>query len=159
MPSFTRTVVASALLALVHAQGRITAVKGDSVTGLGLQVSQDDASDANFMSDAEIGANVVNECGRTLLAGNIDIGEQTENQLAAKQVTQVASGGTVAVTIDQANSNGTGPYACDLDLTSNANGLTGQTALKVTQDTTAGSTGSLNLKVALPTDMKCVGGK
>ena len=51
------------------------------------------------ISPAEIAANIVNECGRTELDGNIDIGENTENALAAGAVTQVKAGSTVDVTI------------------------------------------------------------
>ena len=53
--------------------------------------------DATLIRDAEIEQNIVNECGRTELAGNIDIGENTENALAANAVTQVQKGSTVEV--------------------------------------------------------------
>lgn len=53
---------------------------------------------------------MANECGRTEIAGNIDIGEQTENALAAGQVTQVKAGGTITMTIHQVNADGAGPY-------------------------------------------------
>lgn len=53
--------------------------------------------DATLIRDAEIEQNIVNECGRTELAGNIDIGENTENALAANAVTQVQRGSTVEV--------------------------------------------------------------
>lgn len=55
--------------------------------------------DTTIIRDAEIAANVVNECGRTELAGNIDIGENTENALAAGAVTQVKAGTQLEVTI------------------------------------------------------------
>ena len=45
--------------------------------------------------------NIVNECGRTELNGNINIGEQTENELAAERVISVVKGTVVAVTIQQ----------------------------------------------------------
>ena len=76
--------------------------------------------DATIIRDAEIKANVVNQCGRTELTGNIDVGENTENALAAKAVTQVSSGSEISVTIHQVNADGAGPYTCDLDETSNS---------------------------------------
>lgn len=66
--------------------------------------------DATLIRDAEIAANVVNECGRTELQGNIDIGENTENALAAKEVTQVQSGSTLTITMHQVNADGAGPF-------------------------------------------------
>lgn len=75
--------------------------------------------DATIIRDAEIKANVVNQCGRTELTGNIDVGENTENAIAANQVTQVKAGGEVTVTIHQVNADGAGPYFCDLDESSN----------------------------------------
>ena len=45
-----------------------------------------------IIRDAEIAANIVNKCGRTELTGNIDVGENTENALAAKTVTSVKAG-------------------------------------------------------------------
>lgn len=121
-----------------------------------ITVDTKNSNDANFISDTEINANVVNECGRTLAAGNIDIGENTENALAANQVTQVKKGSKVTITMDQVNANGTGPFACDLDLTSNANGLTGQTALTTTESDS--KNGQTTLTVTLPKDMACAGG-
>jgi hypothetical protein len=70
--------------------------------------------DATIIRDAEISANVVNECGRTELSGNIDIGENTENAIAAGAVTQVKAGTRMTVTIHQVNADGAGPFACDL---------------------------------------------
>lgn len=84
-------------------------------------------------------ANVVNECGRTA-GGNIDIGENTENALAANQVTQVTKGSTVTMTINTVNATGEGPFTCDLDPTSNALGANGQTALQVQQGNAQGGT-------------------
>lgn len=66
--------------------------------------------DATLIRDAEIAANVVNECGRTELQGNIDIGENTENMLAANQVTHVQRGSTVTITMHQVNADGAGPF-------------------------------------------------
>lgn len=48
--------------------------------------------DTTIIRDAEITANIVNQCGRTELTGNIDVGENTENALAAGQVTEVKAG-------------------------------------------------------------------
>lgn len=73
--------------------------------------------DTTIIRDAEIKANVVNECGRTELTGNIDIGENTENALAANQVTSVKAGTEMTVTIHQVNADGAGPYVCDLEET------------------------------------------
>lgn len=70
--------------------------------------------DTTLIRDAEIKANIVNECGRTELSGNIDIGENTENAIAAGAVTQVKAGTRMTVTIHQVNADGAGPYACDL---------------------------------------------
>lgn len=66
--------------------------------------------DATIIRDAEITSNIVNECGRTELGGNIDVGENTENALAANAVTQVSPGGEMTVTIHQVNADGAGPY-------------------------------------------------
>lgn len=122
-------------------------------------VDSTNQNDANFISNTEINANVVNECGRTLAAGNIDIGENTENALAAGNITKVTKGSKVQITVDQRNANGTGPFACDLDPTSNANGLTGQTALVTTQGNANGGTGQMTLTVTMPSDLACTGGQ
>ncbi len=74
--------------------------------------------DTTIIRDAEIAANIVNECGRTELSGNIDVGENTENALAAGAVTKVSAGSQITVTIHQVNADGAGPYTCDLDQTS-----------------------------------------
>lgn len=100
--------------------------------------------------------NVVNECGRTLLAGNMDVGENTEIQLKAKQVTQVTKGSNVDITIRPMNADGQGPYVCDMDLQSNAAGAVGQVNLTMTE--TKAANGDINIKVKLPADMKCIGG-
>lgn len=57
--------------------------------------------DATIIRDSEITQNIVNSCGRTEINGNIDVGEQTENELAAGRVTTVTKGSTMAVTIHQ----------------------------------------------------------
>ncbi|OBR03186.1 CAS1 protein [Colletotrichum higginsianum IMI 349063] len=111
--------------------------------------------DANIINKQEIVANVVNECGRTILQGNIDIGEETENQLGNRTVTQVTSGANVDVTIAQVSADGAGPYSCDLDLTSNSNGAAGQTKLTVQEFEP--QNGQIRLTVTMPADMACVG--
>ncbi|TVY25175.1 hypothetical protein LHYA1_G006037 [Lachnellula hyalina] len=143
------------LLALVHAQGVILSAQGSSGSpaSLPLQVLLNQA-DANVINQAEIAGNVVNECGRTLLSGNIDIGENTETQLANKTVTSVTKGGNVDVTISPGGANGAGPYTCDVDPTSNADGVSGQ--LNVTVKETD-STGSIKLALTMPSDLACVG--
>jgi len=122
--------------------------------------------DATLIRDTEIAANVVNECGRTELQGNIDIGENTENALAAQQVTQVQSGSMLTITLHQVNADGAGPFNCDMDPTSNGLGLTGQIPLTVMGDNVPGTNGlsqektkDFNLTVQMPTDMKCIGGE
>lgn len=76
--------------------------------------------DATLIRDAEIESNVVNECGRTEIGGNIDVGENTENALAAGQVTQVKSGSTITMTIHQVNADGAGPYTVSSILSTQA---------------------------------------
>ncbi|PQE03645.1 hypothetical protein CJF30_00006360 [Rutstroemia sp. NJR-2017a BBW] len=157
MPSLIRLLyIAPTILSLVHGQGVILKAQGSkgSPASLGLQV-QTTQSDANIIRTSEISTNVVNECGRTLLGGNIDIGENTETQLANKTVTSVTKGGNVDVTIQQVNADGAGPYTCDLDQTSNADGTTGQTPLKVTEKDSNG--GNITLSLTMPTDMACIG--
>ncbi|RDW84609.1 hypothetical protein BP6252_02199 [Coleophoma cylindrospora] len=157
MPSLVQILlVAPAVFAVARGQGLIVQAQGTagSPASLGLQVKLGQ-SDANIINTAEITSNVVNECGRTLLAGNIDVGENTETQLAAKTVTSVTKGGTVDVTIQQVSADGAGPYTCDMDLTSNADGATGQTNLTVTEKDTTG--GNITLSVTMPTNMACVG--
>jgi hypothetical protein len=117
--------------------------------------------DATIIRDAEINANIVNGCGRTELTGNIDIGEQTENELAANRVTQVTKGSTIAVTVHQVNADGAGPFECDMDETSNAqipnvklqvsNNVPGTNGLS--QDKAADFT----MTVQLPKDFNCIG--
>ncbi|KAJ9626195.1 hypothetical protein H2203_003827 [Taxawa tesnikishii (nom. ined.)] len=117
--------------------------------------------DATIIRDAEIKQNVVNGCGRTELHGNIDIGEQTEDELAKNRITTVTKGSTLSVTIHQVNADGAGPYSCDLDQSSNANvqfvplkvsnnvpGVNGLSQAKE-QDFT--------IKVQLPDNMNCFG--
>ncbi|KAF6815501.1 gas1-like protein [Colletotrichum plurivorum] len=155
MSSSMRALAISALLAVAHGQGVILKAQGaKGPASLPLQVDTKKA-DANVINNKEIVDNAVNECGRTILGGNIDIGENTENQLIAKTVTQVTKGSTVDIQIAQVSADGAGPYTCDMDLTSNANGATGQTPLKVQESQP--QNGIINLKVTMPNDMACVG--
>lgn len=115
-----------------------------------------------IIRQAEIDANIVNTCGRTPLAGNIDIGAVTEDQLAANAVTHVVKGGTLIMTIHQVNADGAGPYTCDLDQTSNAGQFKGN--LTVTNNV-PGANGlsqakeqDFNITITLPPDMTCIGG-
>lgn len=158
MPSLRQLfLIAPYILAVAHSQGVIISAQGTkgSPASLPLQVDLTKA-DANIINAQELNQNVVNECGRTLLAGNIDIGQNTEDQLLNKTVTSVTKGGNVAVTIRQGDANGAGPYSCDIDLTSNADGISGQTNLTVKE--TDGANGDINLSLTMPADMKCVGG-
>lgn len=157
MPSLRQILlIAPTLLSTIHAQGVLLSAQGTKGTpaSLGLQV-QPNTNDANIIRVSEISSNVVNECGRTLLNGNIDIGENTETQLANKTVTSVTKGSTVNVVLQQGGTDGAGPYTCDMDQTSNSLG-SGQTVLTVKE--TTGTDGNINLVVTMPANMTCVGG-
>ncbi|CAJ2499712.1 Uu.00g025650.m01.CDS01 [Anthostomella pinea] len=126
MPSSSSILSFLGLLAMVSGHSVILNVQGIAGTpaSVGFQVDPEIArnctsispcqQDATLIRDAEIKANVVNECGRTEINGNIDIGENTENALSANAVTQVEAGTQMTVTIHQVNADGAGPYACDL---------------------------------------------
>ncbi|KAG9231449.1 GEgh16 protein [Amylocarpus encephaloides] len=157
MPSIKQMLISSAILAVASAQGVLVSAKGDKGTSPGLQVDSTNPEDANFISQAEIEANVVNECGRTLHGGNIDIGANTEDQLAAGNVTSVTAGSDVAVTINQVNATGAGPYTCDMDPTNNSQGNSGQTPLTVKERKSNGAAGNLALTVSMPNDLACTG--
>ncbi|KAK1977366.1 GEgh16 protein, partial [Colletotrichum cereale] len=150
-----RALLVSVLLTMTHAQGVILKAQGPAgPASPGMLVDQKQV-DANIINKKEITANVVNECGRTILQGNIDIGEETENHLGNHTVTQVTVGANVDVTIAQVSADGVGPYTCDLDLTSNSNGASGQTKLVVQESKP--QNGLIKLKVQMPPDMACVG--
>lgn len=108
---------------------------------------------------------MVNECGRTELAGNIDVGEATENALAAGQVTTVKAGSKLTVTLHQVNADGAGPYVCDMDPTGNTLGATGQIPLTVTNNVpgvngfSQAKTEDFNITVTMPDSLNCTGGK
>ncbi|CZT43999.1 related to gEgh 16 protein [Rhynchosporium secalis] len=156
MPSVLQVLYwAPALIALSTAQGVIQFAQGPTgPASLPLQINLKE-NDANIINLNEITTNVVNECGRTLLGGNIDIGEQTEGQLIAKTVTSATAGSKVDVAINQVDANGAGPYTCDLDLKGNANGFNGQTPLDVQESKAVN--GIINLSVTMPKDMACLG--
>ncbi|KAJ5038045.1 uncharacterized protein L3040_006916 [Drepanopeziza brunnea f. sp. 'multigermtubi'] len=144
------------MIAIANAQGVIQTAQGTMGSPASLPLAIElQAADANIINLEEITANVVNECGRTLLGGNIDVGENTENQLIAKTVTSVTKGGTVNVAVNRVDANGAGPYTCDLDLKGNANGFNGQKYLTVKES--APSNGIINLTVTMPADMACIG--
>ncbi|KAE9370415.1 hypothetical protein N431DRAFT_442254 [Stipitochalara longipes BDJ] len=163
----------AALLSLANAHGVILAAQGEagSPASVGFQVDTAIArnctgispcqQDTTIIRDAEISANIVNECGRTELTGNIDVGENTENALAAGAVTQVKAGTLMTVTIHQVNADGAGPYTCDLDQTSNA-GIISQN-LTVTNNVpgvnglSQGKTQDFNITVAMPSNLACTG--
>ncbi|CZS95429.1 related to gEgh 16 protein [Rhynchosporium agropyri] len=165
---------ATGLLSLANAHGVILGAQGEagSPASVGFQVNDAIArnctsispcqQDTTIIRDAEIKANVVNECGRTELTGNIDIGENTENALAANQVTSVKAGTQMTVTIHQVNADGAGPYVCDLEETGNTGVFTQN--LTVT-DNVPGANGfsqaktqDFNITVTMPDNMNCIGG-
>lgn len=157
MPSLVRILFAApAMFAVAYSQGVILSAQGTkgSPASPGLQVDPNQA-DANIINTAEITSNAVNECGRTLLNGNIDVGANTEDQLANKTVTSITKGSKVAVAIRQGDANGAGPYTCDLDPTNNADGATGQLPLDLTEND-AGD-GTINLSVTMPANLSCIG--
>ncbi|GJC87586.1 hypothetical protein ColLi_10424 [Colletotrichum liriopes] len=175
MLSFKDIIVASAVLAVAQGHGVILNAQGDagSPASIGFKVDPNIArncttinpcqQDATLIRDAEINANIVNECGRTEIAGNIDIGENTENALAAGQVTKVKAGSEIQVTVHQVNADGAGPYACDLDPTSNSLGGSGQIPLEVTNNVpgvngfSQAKAQQFNITVKMPADLKCTG--
>ncbi|KAM0613809.1 hypothetical protein ACHAP0_005246 [Verticillium nonalfalfae] len=169
MVSFTNFLSASTVLAITHAHGVILNAQGPAGPGINPDLPRNCTTispcqqDATLIRDAEIQQNLVNECGRTELSGNIDIGENTENALAANAVTQVTKGSSIEVTIHQVNADGAGPYVCDLDQTSNGLRLVGQIPLNVTNNV-PGANGFSQAKaqqfkvtVTLPDDLACTG--
>ncbi|KAI1419613.1 hypothetical protein F5Y12DRAFT_788909 [Xylaria sp. FL1777] len=164
----------AALLASVNAHGVIIGAQGlkGSPASVGFKVNSEIPrnctsispcqQDTTLIRDAEISANIVNECGRTELDGNIDIGENTENALAAGAVTQVNAGSTVDVTIHQVNADGAGPYTCDVIAEGN-NGVITFPNVTV-QDNVPGVNGfsqakeeDFTIKVTMPDNLNCTG--
>ncbi|KAH8732033.1 hypothetical protein GQ44DRAFT_272243 [Phaeosphaeriaceae sp. PMI808] len=161
----------AAFVTTVHSHAAILAAVGDSGSSQGFLVDPELArncttispcqQDATIIRDNEITQNIVNGCGRTEIAGNIDIGEQTENELAVGRMTTVSSGSVMEVTIHQVNADGAGPFTCDMDETSNAQ--TTFTPLKVT-DNVPGKLGlsqakekDFTIKVQMPAKFNCIG--
>ncbi|KAH6680075.1 hypothetical protein F5X68DRAFT_33924 [Plectosphaerella plurivora] len=175
MISVSNFLAASAVLAVAHGHGVIIGAQGaaGSPASVGFLVNPELArncttispcqQDATLIRDAEIEANIVNECGRTELSGNIDIGEQTENALVANAVTSVTKGSTVEITVHQVNADGAGPYFCDLDTTGNARRLVGQVPLNITNNVpgvngfSQAKAQQFTMTVTLPADMECTG--
>lgn len=165
--------LSSSLFALTQAHSVILGAQGldSSPNSVGFQVDPEIArncitinpcqQDATIIRDAEITANIVNQCGRTELSGNIDVGENTENAISAKQVTQVEAGGELTVTIHQVNADGAGPYVCDLDESSNTNtniqNLTVTNNVPGTNGLSQVKTQAFNITVKMPDDLNCFG--
>jgi hypothetical protein len=164
-------VALAAFITTVHSHAAILAAVGDSGASQGFLVDPAIArncttispcqQDATIIRDQEISQNIVNACGRTEINGNIDIGEQTENELAAGRMTTVQSGSNIKVTIHQVNADGAGPFECDMDETSNA--VTTFTPLKVTNNV-PGSLGlsqakeqDFEINVQMPDKFNCIG--
>ncbi|KAK7913999.1 hypothetical protein PG985_011702 [Apiospora marii] len=116
----------AALVAVAQAHSQLLKIQGKagSPASVGLGVDPNIArncttinpcqQDSTIIRDAEIKDNIVNECGRNEIIGNIDIGENTENAIAANAVTEAGPGEKLTVTLHQVNADGAGPYACDL---------------------------------------------
>ncbi|KAJ3575689.1 hypothetical protein NPX13_g3948 [Xylaria arbuscula] len=174
MYSSARILSLAALVASANAHGVILQAQGidGSPASVGFKVNSEIPrnctsispcqQDTTLIRDAEIAANIVNECGRTELDGNIDIGENTENALAAGAVTQVKAGSTIDVTIHQVNADGAGPYTCDVIAQGN-NGVITFPDVEVT-DNVPGANGfsqakeeDFVIKVTMPTDLNCTG--
>ncbi|KAH8881666.1 hypothetical protein GQ53DRAFT_832167 [Thozetella sp. PMI_491] len=167
------TLTFAALVALARGHGAILGAQGDagSPPSVGFGVNEGIARncttispcqlDSTIIRDAEIAANIVNNCGRTELQGNIDVGESTENALAAGQVTSVQPGSKLTVTIHQVNADGAGPYACDLDMTSNAgvisHNLTVTNNIPGVNGLSQAKFQDFNITVEMPADLACTG--
>ncbi|KYK57621.1 hypothetical protein DCS_04633 [Drechmeria coniospora] len=117
--------------------------------------------DTTIIRDAEITANIVNQCGRTELTGNIDVGENTENALAANQVTQVQAGSEITLTMHQVNADGAGPFFCDIDQTGNTGlnlqNLTVTNNVEGTNGLSQAKTKESNITIQMPNDLACIG--
>ncbi|KAK7738368.1 hypothetical protein SLS53_006180 [Cytospora paraplurivora] len=171
-----KVLLMTAFVSLVHGHAQILNAQGEegSPASVGFQVDTELArnctsispcqQDSTLIRDAEISANIVNECGRTELSGNIDVGENTEDALSANAVTQVKAGTKLTVTIHQVNADGAGPFTCDMDPTGNTLGATGQTALEVSNNVpgtngfSQAKTQDFNITVTMPSELNCTGG-
>ncbi|KAH8197722.1 hypothetical protein TruAng_008100 [Truncatella angustata] len=131
-----QAVVISTLFALANGQNIISAIgtKGSN-TSQALQVDLNDPKDMNIINVAEISSNIVNQCGRTINGGNIDVGAKEEDALANGKVTSVTKGTDVTVTLSANSTMASGTYTCDLDPKGNVQGATGQTKLTSSQNT------------------------
>lgn len=67
----------------------------------------------------------------------------------------MTKGAKVAVTINQLDANGAGPYTCDMDQTGNSLG-SGQLNLTTAETDANGAT---SLTITMPSDLACVGGE
>ncbi|RYP66906.1 hypothetical protein DL771_007563 [Monosporascus sp. 5C6A] len=173
MSSFAKTLSLAALLSLTQAHGVILNAQGlqGSPASVAFGVNPELArnctainpcqQDTTIIRDAEIAANVVNECGRTELTGNIDIGENTENAIAAGAVTQVKSGSQITVTIHQVNADGAGPYVCDLIEAGNngviSQNLTVENNVPGVNGFSQAKTQEFEILVNMPKDFRCTG--
>lgn len=159
MPSLIQVLCsASALLAGANGQGVIQFAQGTKGSPASLPLGIDlSTNDAAIMRQSEIVQNVVNECGRSLLNGNIDSGELSEVALTNNSITQVTKGSVVQVAINMVDERGAGPYKCDVDFKSNAAGATGQVNATVVE--AAPVNGVISLAVTLPKTLACIGGK
>ncbi|KAI1338849.1 hypothetical protein F5Y15DRAFT_99769 [Xylariaceae sp. FL0016] len=174
MPSFTSIVSLAALMALAQGHGVILGAEGIAGSGTSVGFSVNDAvarnctaispcqQDTTIIRDAEIDAGTTDNCGRTELAGNIDIATETEDAISTGALTQVAGGTEMTVTIHQVNADGAGPYSCDL-LTGANNDNVAQ-SLTVT-DNIPGANGlsqvkeqAFDIKVTMPNNIDCTGG-
>ena len=167
----TTTIALAALAATVQAHGVILQATGDQGSSQGFRLDQTlprncttispCQQDSVIIRDAEITSNIVNACGRTEIAGNIDIGEETENELAAGRIASISAGSTMQVTIHQVNADGAGPYECDFDDTSNskaqyvplkvANNIPGENGLSQAKEQ------DFTITVQMPQDLNCIG--
>jgi hypothetical protein len=105
-----------------------------------------DPNDMNIIKVSEISSNIVNQCGRTVNGGNIDVGAKTEDALANGKVTSVTKGSSVTVQMSTNSTLASGTYTCDLDPQGNVQGASGQTALKSAQKTAKTSNSGNNNK-------------
>ncbi|KAM4067148.1 hypothetical protein HRG_001144 [Hirsutella rhossiliensis] len=151
-------VVAPLMFTLARCHGVIVNAQGEkgSPPSVGFQVDPSIArncitispcqQDTTIIRDQEIKTNVVNQCGRTQLTGNIDVGENTENALAAGQV----------------NADGAGPYTCDMDQSGNTGieftNLTVSNNVPGTNGFSQAKAEAFDINVQMPDNFKCEGG-
>ncbi|KAL8304866.1 hypothetical protein RB597_004125 [Gaeumannomyces tritici] len=116
--------------------------------------------DATIIRQGEISAKIVDVCGRTELAGSIDIKAETEKAIKAGALAKVTGGTTVTMEVHQVNADGAGPYICDVDATGN-----GQFVPMTVTDNIPGANGlstakteQFQMKATLPDDLECTNG-